>query len=206
MTTEVVKDRFEFDEALHRYTLNGRPLISVTQVLKMAGFYRNLEKVPQHVLDVANARGTDAHLATELYDNRKLDITTVRADVMPYLNSWIAFLRHTNAQVLHAEVRGYSKKWGFAFTLDRLLWMGGKLWLIDLKCTFEISPATAIQTGGYKIGVEEYLGIKVERRGCVQLQNDGSLAKLEPYEDKNDEAIFLQALNVARWQIQKGIC
>lgn len=72
--------RFEFDPVAHRYTLDGRVLPSVTQILRGLDDFSH---VPARVLERARDRGTRVHSACNLDVLGTLDEATVDDEVAP---------------------------------------------------------------------------------------------------------------------------
>ena len=56
---------FQFDKNKHEYTLDGRPLISVTQLMKKHGLSPDYSAVDPEVLFAAAERGTLIHRGSE---------------------------------------------------------------------------------------------------------------------------------------------
>lgn len=57
----LIKSPVTFTEATHTYTLGERTLTGVTSILKAVIFHSKYEGIPQYVLDIASARGTEVH-------------------------------------------------------------------------------------------------------------------------------------------------
>jgi hypothetical protein len=92
----------------------------------------------------------------------------------------------------------YSLRYRFAGTPDRIGALN-KLAIVDIKSTLELSPATALQTGGYEIAYNEFHKEPIKERIAVLLTANGKY-KIEPYKDKNDINVFLAALSVYNWK------
>ena len=184
-----------FNEENHTYTLDGKPLMSVTKILRPAG--ADYSKIPPHVLENARVRGVASHKACELYDLGILDNDSVDDIVRPYLNGWIKFVSEHDYEHIASEIPLYSEKYMYAGTPDKLCLLDGVKTIIDLKCTAKMSPVTALQTSAYAEPTSS------TRRLCVRLKNDGTYEKRE-YTDKNDFYIFLSLLNIAKWSAKNG--
>lgn len=86
-----------FDEALHRYTLDGNHVPSVTQILKAAGVI-NFDHVPQPIILEALARGAAVHRAVHFYNEDDLDVDAFASEFpqyWPYVDAWITFRRES---------------------------------------------------------------------------------------------------------------
>jgi len=83
---------FDFYEEDHLYTLNTKRIPATTQILNMlAPFpWPNIE---------AMERGSHVHLATALYDEGDLDLSTLDPEYLNYLEGWKKFLSE------HPELR-----------------------------------------------------------------------------------------------------
>lgn len=95
--------KINFDEKTHQYSVNGKKLISTTQLLKKYGLSANYGGIPKHILEKAATKGKAVHNAleqyiqgnqgvvglfdeVELFDNyvqaRKIDMTTMKSEEM----------------------------------------------------------------------------------------------------------------------------
>lgn len=187
-----------FDEASHRYFMDGVEYPSVSTVLQM---FCDFSRIPKDVLEFKRKIGRAVHKAIELYESGTLDVDTVDDVVMPYLESWIKFKTVKPFRVIAAEQIVYSKKHRIAGRLDFNVVFDESpdIWQIDAKCVAQMAPETALQTSAYVACWEEMGRDKIKRRGGLQLQPDGSIARLFPYTDKSDLPVFLNALNLFRW-------
>lgn len=191
-------DTVEYDDPTHTYRVNGVVFPSVSTVL---GMFADFSRVPKDVLEYKRKIGKATHKAIELYEATTLDVDSVDPTVMPYLESYIKFQTMKPFQVVAAEQIVYSKKHRIAGRLDFNVVFDGSpdIWQIDAKCVAQMAPETALQTSAYVACWEEMGRDKIKRRGGLQLQPDGSIAKLFPYKDKSDFQVYLNALNLYRW-------
>jgi hypothetical protein len=86
-------DMLAFDPVLHRYTLDGETLPSVTQILQASGII-DFSGIPQPILLAARDRGTAVHQACHYHNEDDLDVEAFAAqfpDYWPYLSAWITF-------------------------------------------------------------------------------------------------------------------
>jgi hypothetical protein len=193
-----------FDEPTHRYELDGVVLPSVTQILQVLGGY---EGIPKHILDIAAARGTAIHRATELEDLGTLDYGSLDDELIPYLMAWQKFKDDTKPELIGIEVRGYHPLLKYAGGYDRTLVLGsgrykGTLSVLDLKSSWQMMPATAPQTAAYQEMINAHEKDKsnhVKQRLGLQLKRDGNY-ELHPYKDPADYNTFVSCLNVVRWK------
>jgi len=195
----------KFNDERHEYSQNGIIIPSVTQVLTAAGLYDMFGKVNRDVLEAAQVKGKYGHLATEFYDNKTLDITTVHEIIIPYLDGWIKFRKDTGFKPRVIEERVYSKKHNYAGTVDRIGPLDAET-VVDIKLG-ELTPAAALQTAAY---LEAYNSDKPPKdkakdRLIVQLRNDGTyrLPKKSFY-SKEDFTVFLACLNIKNWRARHG--
>lgn len=188
-----------FDEALHEYRINGAKVPSVTEVLKpivTAGGSDDTRDFKRQI-----GKALDA--AITLNESDDLDVESLDPAVLPFFEAWLKFKAETGFRVLLNQVVVYSRKLRFAGTLDmlgtRIPGAVKPVELIDTKCVWTMDAATAIQTAGYAIAAAESHGIKVEKRGGVQLLRDGTY-RYFPYSNPNDEHVFRSLLNINAWK------
>ena len=187
-----------FDPVAHRYTFDGKPVPSVTTVLKPL---YDFGAIDQAVLAAKAALGTAVHVATELDDADDLDEGSVHELVRPYLEAWRLFRRETGATVVTSEQRVYHRVHRYAGTLDRVLSINGVMHLTDIKTSVEIHAGVGPQTAGYLAA----LGDKnITQRAVVQLKPDGTF-RFNPLNDPNDMAVFMSLLTVHRFKERHAI-
>ena len=185
---------FTFDEATHTYTLNGRRLPSVTQILKPIG--PDFTMVPADVLEAKRQLGTAAHLACELDDDDDLDELTLAEALQPYVAAWRKFKADTGALVLDNERQLFHASLGFAGTIDRRVTLRGDLWLLDLKTSAEPHASYGVQLAGYHLLTQLD---EPHRRGTVHLRDDGTY-RLHEFKNPNDAACFRALLALHHWK------
>ena len=192
-----------FDQSAHTYAIDGRRLPSVTQVMDSA--VTDYAGIPPAILEYKSALGVAVHRACELYDNDDLDESTVDPVVVPYLTAWKTFLSDTHIGIEWNETQVYSRKYGYAGTLDRF----GKIkrvgTLIDIKTVTTLSPATGVQLAGYEQAARDSLalGTMAINRYAVQLRPDGTY-RMQKYDDPNDFAVFLACLQIHNFKVKHG--
>jgi hypothetical protein len=178
-----------FDEATHRYTLDGRELISVTQALTEAGFID-----ARWYNDEAALRGTYTHAAIALHHEGALAAASIDPIVRPFFEAYLKFLGDTGYVIAACEERVCDPMAGYAGTLDLRGRFPGNpcMDVIDIK-TGAVPPWVGYQTAAYARLVK---GTK-KRRWALHLRADG-LYRLEPLVNRTDERVFLAALTVAQ--------
>jgi hypothetical protein len=182
----------EFDPAAHVYTINGRRVPSVTQVLGAAGMTNGAYWTPE-----SRDRGTYVARATEILDRDPddFDWDAVDDDKVGYVCAWEKFKCESGCEIVASEAQVYSEAYQFAGTLDRIIKDCGPV-LIDIK-TGTFAEWHRLQTAGYRLCRDERpLG-----RAAVYLNSDGSYRCVE-HLDRRDEDVFKAALAVANWRAQ----
>ena len=158
---------FEFDPVAHRYTLDGRVLPSVTQILRGLD---DFSKVPARVLERARDRGSRVHAACNLDVLGTLDEATVDDEVAPYLAQFRRFLRESGFQPTLSECRVYDETLWYAGTLDIFGDLPGCIDVqIDIK-SGAIPCSVGPQTAAYACGLYKRAGIKTRRRYTLKLE------------------------------------
>lgn len=196
----VLTPEVSFDPDRHEYRLNGAVVPSVTQILEP--IRRELGGTAG-VLEYKRSIGKALDLAIELHEKNDLDFATLDPAVVPFFEAWLAFKRDSGFRVLLNQFVVYSTKLRFAGTLDLLGTRGGGSApdeLLDTKCVWTIDPVTAIQTAGYSLGAFECAGIRVKKRGGVQLLRDGTY-KFWSYTNPADESVFKACLLLNSWKV-----
>lgn len=192
------------DKEKHIYTVDGKVVPGVSEVLSAAGMI-DLWGIPVFALEAARKLGTAAHLACEYYDDKILKKSTLDIFLRPYLDGWIKFKADHCIEILEGiEVKGYSRKWGFAGTLDRVAAIKGKLILIDIKTSAVLHPTVGPQLAAYKIIWEENNpDQRINQRWAVQL-TPGDY-KINCCKDNYDESVFISALQVYKFRKKNNL-
>ena len=171
----------KFDEASHSYTLYDEPIPSVTQVLR----YLNADAyagISPDVLRIAAERGTRIHEACTDIDFDP--DTLVDADILPYVNAYVAFKRDYGVTSWDEyEKMGWSSVMGqmpFAGTVDRIGKIGGETTIVDIK-TGQVPKATRYRYWAQLWGYSRIFGNEdVPSVGILQLKKDGRYTYHEP--------------------------
>lgn len=160
---------------------DGTRLDSVTQILKAElGLWRF------GTCDAAE-RGTRVHLACQYYDEGRLDMSTVSAIDMPYLESYIKAKKELKLKVLQNEIRRYHAIYNYAGTVDKLAEIGKQAILLDIK-TGAKEHSYQWQTAAYLKLIEQESKRKWRRMG-LYLSPTGY--RVEWHDNKTDWAEFL---------------
>lgn len=189
-----------FNEANHTYWDDqGNRLLSNTEILDLASL---VDK--RFFNDQARQRGTDLHAASVLIEDGDLCWEDAwKAGIEGECKAWAKFLSDTQFSSILREKPLFSR-FGFAGTVDRvgkIVHRGKTVWvIIDIKTGVEY-PWHPIQLAGYDILLDGVEGIPVVRRRLgVYLSSEGTYT-MKPYTDPSDRALFLSALNIARWKL-----
>jgi len=125
-------------------------------------------------------------------------------------NAILAFLEWTKenkVKFVSAERKVYSKKHGYAGTLDALGYVNGKLAIVDFKTSSGIYPEMFIQTSAYAQAVNEEDGTEIKDCYIVRVPKDGS--EFEVQKDDHLDLNFKSFLgcleNYKRQMFMKGV-
>lgn len=188
-------------DAYHVYRIDGTIVPGVTEILAP---FCDFSRIPKDVLEYKRTLGRAVHKAIEYFEAGELDMESVDETALPYLYSWQAFKDAKPLRVVGAEQIVYSKRYGFCGRKDldvEFLDEPGVIWQLDAKCVVKMMPETALQTAAYAQATNENGTYKITKRGGLQLQPDGSMAKLYPYTNRTDLNVFLNALNLRNWML-----
>ena len=177
----------------HIYTVDGKILPSVTQILAVADPYKYVNKI---LLEKAAKFGTAVHRMIELFNRNRLNMDSLNVALVPYLEAWKKFIDETGFQIIESEVM-VSSSWGYAGTLDCVGYLHNRLVLLDIKTTVTVLKLTALQLAAYEKAFEETFEKTIEQRISIQLKPCDYV--LTSYANKNDFLTFINFLNVYRW-------
>lgn len=180
---------FTFDEATHTYQMeNGEIWPSVTQVLQDMGFVDS-----RWFTEESRTRGKYVHKIIELHVKGELDEDTVDESLKGYFEAYQRFACDTSFIPEEIEVPASILTYRFTGTPDYVGLLNGLPSIIDGKSGL-ISAVTGLQLAGYEV-----LKQGRYKRFALQLKADGNY-KLTSFTDRNDRAIFLQAVSLWWWQ------
>lgn len=186
-------DEIIFEEEAHTYTFRNKVYDSVTQVIKIAGLGADFSMVPPDRLEWACQRGTFVHLATQYYDEGRLDMKSVHPALQGYVEAYIRFRSEKPITVIATERRMVNVPFALAGTPDLICWMNGVRCVIDKKTSQNMHKSMGLQTAGYMLLWNwEHTDKIIERRYGLRLEKTGRY-KLVPHEDPEDVRAFMDA-------------
>lgn len=194
-------DFVEFDPELHRYTINGQRIPSVTGLVEIVSPF---PWRPYSEIEVYRQRGTAVHRMVELYVEGDLFIDGLDETLAPYLKAWMDFVEHTGFKVVASEVKVGSKKRMYGGRLDFVGYFPstptprGRLALVDIKSGV-LTAGAGPQTAGYTLAWNENVAEKVRDRYVLQLMPDGRFS-LTPMQNPRDFRAFEAALDIYYWR------
>jgi len=184
-----------YDDESHTYTIDGRPVPSITQALVEAGIVET-----KFYNEEGRDRGSFIHKASQYLDQKDLDLDSIPEDHKGFLDGYQEFKDCTGFEpYLHGiEKPLFHPVHYFGGTPDRWGKLNGSDVVLELK-TGSISPWTAIQTAAQEILINFIEPALDLRRHALRLSKDGKW-KLFTYNDPRDHAVFLAALQVSHWK------
>lgn len=191
-----------FDAERHIYTLNGKRVPSVTEILRPLVSF---DGVPAEVLARKRDLGTQVHAAikSDLGADEEFEIDEA---IGPYFDAWRRFRSEKRFAPRYTEVPFASEKYGYACTPDFIGLVEDTPAVIEWKTSFALHPATAIQTAAQAQAFSESddASPDIKRRFSLQLRADGTY-RLEQYKDKQDFTVLLSLLNVYKFKEKHGL-
>lgn len=166
--------KIEFIEAEHKYIVDGVERPSVTTII-----HDCIPSNSKWMKQCHSDRGTAVHLACQYLEEGTLDWNSLDPSILPYVRGWERFLVETGAKSLFMEHLVYNTKLYYAGTLDRVMDIGGKTGVLDIKTGAFLTAD--IQTAGYDLA----LPTPYKNRWVVKLEQNGSY-KLIPYTREAD--------------------
>jgi len=198
---------FQFDPAKHRYLLDGRAILSVTQVLRAAGIAPDFNHVEPGVLEHKRRIGVALHKCLHFLQEDDLDPESVDEELRPHLEAYRLFLADTGFKATSIELRKCAKlnRMDFAGTLDVLGLMRGKPTIIDFKSAESVPhPAWGVQLSAYEQMIEAPLIPPFHyHRYSLQLMENGKY-RLTEWNDPSDLDVFRWALALTWWKLNHG--
>lgn len=165
------------------YMAGKTPLFSITTILgntvakpKLNSWYKkNTAKKIEEVMTTTADIGTRAHAAFEAI--LKNEVPEVASDIQPLVTSFRKWKDDNNVKALHLEKTVFSKKYGYAGTLDFLGYVRGELTIIDWKTSTSYSVTNGWQMGAQRLAALESLNISKDC-GVMGIQISRGAGKL----------------------------
>lgn len=190
-----------FDPVEHRYTYDGNPVPSVTQIMRplTEAVYG---KIDPATLQAAADFGTAVHACTEYLDEGDLDANSVEPEWIPYVEAYIAWKDFARPTIERIEWRLACEK--YAGTIDRIVTINGEPWVVDIKTTTAIHPHVGVQLAAYEALASAACNGKRFKRGALQLRGDGTFRFMR-FEGYADATCFQALLNIHAWKSRNEI-
>lgn len=190
----------QFEPDVHRYTIEGRFVPSVTQVLEAAKLL-DLSGIPEHILIRAGERGTRVHQFAERMLKGTLDWADIDEEASGYVMALERFLRNTRLMPIPELVEQplYCARWDYCGTPDLVAWQPrrGRMHRVVVDWKTGMMPAVRYQLAAYAypLGVRQRLAVKLNRDNTYQVH------WFSPETLKQDFRTFLAALEETRnWE------
>lgn len=190
-------EALQFDAEEHVYSLGGRRVPGVTNVLLESGIVDD-----RWFTEWARDRGSAVHHACELLDLDDLDEGSLDSRLTAYVDAWKRFTADLAPTWERIEWRVHHPVYGYAGTLDRLgTTPGGRQVLVDIK-TGDPGAGAPIQLAAYAYAVRYPEQPGALERMAVQLKPDGTY-KVHTYpvaDLRHHFAVFQAALTLLRYR------
>ncbi len=184
----------DFDPEQHAFTLNGKPLMSVTTIIKRA---RLTDSTGYN--DFSRDRGKYVHQACQYWDEGDLEISTLDPEIGPYFASYLRFLAEANICDWDLIEQPLADRQGrFAGIVDRVRFG---------TCVADIK--TGAYQSWHRLQLAAYCSMLPEpwklERWAIYLNEDGYSLKVFPKaEYQTDLNAFIAAVNLAAWRAKYG--
>ena len=181
----IVKHKVKFLENTHEYFVDGKKVMSVTEILdKYSDYldiYNDYANIPQFVLQRAAEKGTKLHKDIELFEQNKKVSDSIELRNYKKLKKELGFKVKFN-EILVVIKNNFDQVVA-AGRLDMVIEKDGQAGIIDIKRTskFYYQKVTA-QINLYKIGLSYTYGIDASQLYCLRLRDD--LAEAHKIDDE----------------------
>lgn len=151
-TWEIKDHVLEYIDESHTYLCDGVVIPSITQIMKIVNGNK-YKDIPPEILKSAADKGTEMHLAIELYEKEG------KEDNIPELKNYKFLKKHYKWEVLESEIPILLFHNGVVIAagrLDQVIKIEDKKGINDLKRTAVFDkPSIALQTNLYRIGYQQ---------------------------------------------------
>lgn len=194
--------RLTFDEASHRYRLDGERIPGITAVLKSAGMIEDT-----HFTAFSRDRGSAVHLAVQYAAEGDLKTESLAAFLVPYVEAWERFRADSGWVATEPpELLVASPTLRFATRIDGVGVLNGATFVLNWK-TGQPAAFHSVQAAAEAIAYVETYGtvsLWTVRRAALYLRDDGTY-RLEEHARRGDFDDFRAAARVYHWQEMNGL-
>lgn len=182
------KHNISFDEENHIYTVDGKTVPSVTEILRPLSV-DTMELANPILREQAASRGSRVHEATIVYDYEGMDDELIDHDIFLYVKAYADFVRDYRVKYYVMTETALSNG-EYAGTLDRLAYIDGKYTVIDFKTGTTVDPrkeAAQLYAYAQLLTDNEFQGIDSYKQFngfILRLKKDGTYAVQERDLDK----------------------
>lgn len=173
----------------HVYRLGDVVLPSVTQVI--GSVLPGWQADPWYL-----ERGSALHHGCRLFDEGRLDWSSVAPEIEGRVRAWEQFRKDWPAKMLACEMPMVHSIYNYAGTLDRVFQSEAGLTLLDIKSS--IAPQVALQLGAYSQLWNEVGAGTISRGAAVELRDNGTYSAewFTKREVEQGGRIFLACLTI----------
>lgn len=192
-------DDLHFDPVAHTYTLRGRRLESVTQVLEDVGI-SDFSSIPPSTRNEALKRGSVVHEAIAIDIENDLDESSVPAEYLGYVLAARRFRAECRFEAELHEYRSYHPQFLYSGTLDAK----GTAIINGARRKVLLDWKSGVASSWVRYQLAAYCGFfpspGAEMRICVEIHKDGTyqIFVFLAAEFRADFDVFLSALTVMR--------
>lgn len=174
----------------HTYQLDGLEVLGVSKIIALAGL-SDMTWCSEEALK----RGSFVHTALEYEDQGQLDEADLDPKLLGYVNAWRKFKTEAKATVHAIESRVFHPLYKYAGTLDRLIEIDGKTYLVDIKSG---SPDSwhPIQTALYAMTFDLPAGNVRPLRAAVYVSSEGKYSFII-HAEREDFNVAKAAITIA---------
>lgn len=148
------KIHITFNEATHKYLVDGMPVQSVSNILKPLTYWE-YKNAPQEALEIGISFGKEVHKLLEDYENQKWNdemISQLRPLHERIISNYIKWKSENGLEHLASELQIYNHNDNYIGTIDAVYYdkENDKILIVDFKTSKEIKEHYLYQLGLYK--------------------------------------------------------
>lgn len=154
--------KISFNEEKHEYTVNGKVVPSVSEIMKCATCLYYTDEIPPRVLELACKKGSAVHKAIE--DYLLWEEYETEEQYKPIMEQFLKWYKEYKPKIIQVEYQMTNGE--YAGTCDLICEINGEIHLIDYKTSSQIhTKMIAIQEAGY----DELCDIKIDKHDVLHL-------------------------------------
>lgn len=192
----------QYDDKEHHYWDEKGHLPGISRILEPIN---DIDSIPRNALMNASDRGDKIHKICERFDLGYInEEEALNCEYKSYIEQYFKFLKDTNVKWYAIERKMMNPDLRFAGRLDRIGFINGKTYIIDIKSSCKPQNWWPVQLEAQRILASQTMKIDCVRSLYLTDNDKYKLIKYKERDEQEAHDVFLGLLTVCHWEIKRG--